>query len=177
MIDIYGGNITATGGQYASGIGGGDEAGAERIRIYGGTIDADGSTGIGSGANGKIGTILIFGGNIKTQGRTYGAGIGGSWKSIGGSITIRNGKILSKGGYGGAGIGCGWKSDDTEHVTITISDGDVEAYGGHGSYSLAQYSDSLALAGPGIGGILFEGDIILSGGNIKSWGSFSYCEE
>ena len=177
MIDIYGGNITATGGKYASGIGGGDEAGAERIRIYGGTIDADGSTGIGSGANGKIGTILIFGGEIDAQGSTYGAGIGGSWKSIGGSITIRNGKILSKGGYGGAGIGCGWKSDDTEHVTITISDGDVEAYGGHGSYSLAQYSDSLALAGPGIGGILFEGDIILSGGNIKSWGSFSYCEE
>ena len=177
MIDIYGGDITATGGQYASGIGGGDEAGAERICIYGGTIDTYGSTGIGSGANGKIGTILIFGGEIDAQGRTYGAGIGGSWKSIGGSITISNGKILSKGGYGGAGIGCGWKSDDTEHVTITISDGDVEAYGGHGSYSLAQYSDSFSLAGPGIGGILFEGDIILSGGNIKSWGSYSYCEE
>ncbi|MBR3149996.1 MAG: hypothetical protein IKF64_07490, partial [Eubacterium sp.] len=177
MIDIYGGNITATGGQYASGIGGGDEAGADRIRIYGGTIDTYGSTGIGSGANGKIGTILIFGGEIDAQGRTYGAGIGGSWKSIGGSITISDGKVISKGGYGAAGIGCGYKSEDTEYVTITISGGEVEATGGRGSYSTTHYDESFSHSGPGIGGVRFRGDIILSGGNIKSWGSYSYCEE
>jgi hypothetical protein len=177
MIDIYGGNITATGGKYAAGIGGGDEAGAERIRIYGGTIDTYGSTGIGSGANGKIGTILIFGGEIDAQGRTYGAGIGGSWESIGGSITISDGKVISKGGYGAAGIGCGYKSEDTEHVTITISGGEVEATGGRGSYSTTHYDESFSHSGPGIGGVRFRGDIILSGGNIKSWGSYSYCEE
>ena len=177
MIDIYGGNITATGGKCAAGIGGGDEAGAERIRIYGGTIDTYGSTGIGSGNNGKIGTILIFGGNIDAQGRTYGAGIGGSWESIGGSITISDGKVISNGGYGAAGIGCGYKSEDTEHVTITISGGEVEATGGRGSYSTTHYDESFSLSGPGIGGVIFRGDIILSGGNIKSWGSYSYCEE
>ncbi|MBE6741707.1 MAG: hypothetical protein E7570_05310 [Ruminococcaceae bacterium] len=177
MIDIYGGNITATGGKYAAGIGGGDEAGAERIRIMGGTVDAYGATGIGGGANGKIGTIIISGGDIKAQGRTYGAAIGGSRESIGGSIAISDGKVFCKGGYGAAGIGCGMQSEDTEHVTITISGGEVETYGGYGSYSTTHYDQSFSPSGPGIGGVVFCGDIILSGGNIKSWGRYSYCEE
>ena len=177
IIDICGGNITATGGKYAAGIGGGDEAGADRIRIMGGTVDAYGSTGIGGGADGKIGTIIISGGDIKAQGRAYGAAIGGSRKSIGGSIAISDGKVFCKGGYGAAGIGCGVQSDDTEHVTITISGGEVETYGGHGSYSTTHYDQSYSASGPGIGGVVFYGDIVLSGGNIKSWGSYSYCEE
>ena len=39
-ISIYGGNITATGGGFAAGIGSGFTQSAKKIRIYGGTVTA-----------------------------------------------------------------------------------------------------------------------------------------
>ena len=74
------GKLTAEGGKYGAGIGGGDQ-------------------GAGSG-------ITITGGEIKATGGQYGAGIGGG-KGDGSDITISGGEVSASGGESGAGIGGG----------------------------------------------------------------------
>ncbi|MDR0769962.1 MAG: IPTL-CTERM sorting domain-containing protein [Burkholderiales bacterium] len=70
------GSLTATGGQAAAGIGGGDNQDGGNITITGGTITATGgahAAGIGGGADGGSGNILIYG---KTTVVTATAGAG-----------------------------------------------------------------------------------------------------
>ena len=61
-IDILGGDITATGGKFSAGIGGGPSSVCGTITISGGTVTAtggEGGAGIGSGLNGTSGNITI----------------------------------------------------------------------------------------------------------------------
>lgn len=79
-IVIQGGNIVATGGLYAAGIGGAYVSTCGDIEITGGNIKAKGgvgAAGIGGGRGADCGDILISGGTIIATGGDDAAGIGG----------------------------------------------------------------------------------------------------
>ena len=129
-ITIWGGKVTAEGGNFRAGISG-------RITIYGGTVNATGGTyggaGIGGGSERGGGNITINGGeiiaqstDINTEGIAVGegAGIGGGYHGNGGNITINGGtiEVLAKGD--GAGIGGG---DSGSGGTINIYGGEINA--------------------------------------------------
>ena len=123
-ITINDGKVTATGGSYAAGIGGGsvgawggDAGSGKNITINGGTVNATGGSyaaGIGGGSVGAWGgdagsgkNITINGGTVNATGTDGGAGIGGGENGNGEDITINGGKVNASGAYGGAGIGGG----------------------------------------------------------------------
>ena len=151
---IYGGTVTATGGDYGAGIGGGagqvegvEDSGT--VNIYGGTVTATGkenAAGIGGGgaqatggAGGAGGTVNISGGRVTATGGTPTSPDRGSGAGIGGG-----------GGGGGAGGASGRGAE------VTISGGTVTATGG-----------TSRNAGPGIGG----GAVTISGGTVTANGS------
>ena len=170
-IEISGGKITANGGFFAAGIGGGTSGGAD-VTITNGTVNAKGgSVGIGAAPGaGKVSTVSISGGNITAQGtyRTNGrdetgtapAGIGGDNTTIdisGGTITasVTAGNENQKNQYEAAtniknGVGIGGKNS-----TIKISDGKINVTGN--GYS-----------GAGIGGA--DANITIIGGEINAAG-------
>ena len=126
-IIILGGNITATGGTNAAGIGAGGQSCGD-ITISGGTINATGTAtsgstsaaGIGSSNANSCRNITISGGIITaTGGNRGGAGIGSAANYSCGDILITGGTIKAKGGRNSAGIGCYSK----ECGTITITEG------------------------------------------------------
>lgn len=122
------GNLKATGGNNAAGIGGGFQGKGENITITGGTVNAtsnDGA-GIGGGLLGSGENIAITGGTVNATG-TDGAGIGGGNGGVGKNITITGGTVTAAGGFGNAGIG-GGNGSDGENITIT--GGSVTATGG-----------------------------------------------
>ena len=137
-LEIKGdGSLTATGGQYGAGIGGGDEGSGENITITGGTVTAIGGqlgAGIGGGEgsrrDGHVGSgenITIAGGTVTATGGENGAGIGGGWYGSGKNITITGGTVTATGGISGAGIGGGVQSPGEN---ITIAGGTVTVTGG-----------------------------------------------
>ena len=80
-VTIYGGDITATGGQYSAGIGGG-------------------------GNYGKGGIVVINGGTVTATTSSSAAGIGGGWSGPGGDVVINGGSVTATGGSSSyAGIG------------------------------------------------------------------------
>ena len=89
--------MTATGGIYGAGIGGG----------YG---------GYGGYGNGK--NITITDGTVTATGGIHGAGIGGGDSGIGENITITDGTVTATGGIYGAGIG-GGKESSGSNVTVS----------------------------------------------------------
>lgn len=107
------GTLTATGGQWAAGIGG----------------------GYGSGGSG--GTVTINGGTVTATGGNFGAGIGGGGSSSngnnGGTVTINGGTVIATGGIYAAGIGGGAGGIDSGWYTggsganVTINGGTVIA--------------------------------------------------
>ncbi len=118
------GKLTAEGGDWGAGIGGGDKGDGSNIIISGGDVKATGgagSAGIGGGDSGAgIGggnqrdgsNIVITGGEIKATGGDYGAGIGGGLQGKGKYITVSGvAKLKVQGGvedeYHGAGAGIG----------------------------------------------------------------------
>ena len=117
-INIYGGVITATGGDWpdigqdgGSGISG-------SVAIYGGKVTATGKrNGGGITFNGDYHDIVINGGKVIATGGSNGIGIGGD----GGTITINGGNVTAT-GDGGPGIG-------QFNVTIRITGGEVTATG------------------------------------------------
>ena len=132
------GSLTANGGGYGAGIGGGNDIDCGNIEIKGGEITADGgsdwsgSAGIGGGSFASCGYITISGGTVTANGGDYGAGIGGGQDGICGTITINGGTVTASGNYFGAGIGCGYASngDETRCGNILIYGGTVTATGG-----------------------------------------------
>lgn len=121
-ITIHGGDITATGGEDAAGIGGGGHDAEEsnqtsfsQIMIYDGIINAKGgenAAGIGCGDDNynNAGQIYIYGGKVTAEGGEDGAGIGGGELSTSKSyfvIQINGGAIEATGNGGGKGIGSG----------------------------------------------------------------------
>ena len=161
-ITISGGEVKATGGAYGAGIGGGWGGSGSDITISGGEVKATGGA-FGAGIGGGQGgsDITISGGEVNATGGAYGAGIGGGWGSSGSDITISGGEVKATGGIYGAGIGGGYNGDGSD---ITVSGSEVKATGG--------------VNGAGIGGGL-QGkgkDITVSGdaklkvqGGVESW--------
>ena len=127
------GSLTATGGDYGAGIGGGYKGNGKNITIKGGTVNAtggdNGGAGIGGGDYGSGEDITITGGTVNAAGGLDGAGIGGGWKGSGKNITIKGGTVNAAGGNGGSGIGGG---DYGSGEDITIKGGTVNAAGGNG---------------------------------------------
>ena len=153
------GKLTAEGGGYGAGIGGGYNGTGSDITISGGKVKATGGAygaGIGGGWGGSGSDITISGGEVKATGGAFGAGIGGGYEAGGSDIAISGGEVNATGGGAyGAGIGGGWGGSGSD---ITISGGEVKATGG--SY------------GAGIGGG-YSGDgsdITVSGGEVKATG-------
>ncbi len=152
------GKLTAEGGGYGAGIGGGYNGTGSDITISGGEVKATGGSygaGIGGGNRGTGSDITISGGEVEATGGTWSAGIGGGNRGTGSNITISGGEVEAAGGTWGAGIGGGQGGSGNK---ITISGGKVNATGGY--------------AGAGIGGgENGDGsDITISGGEVKATG-------
>ena len=159
------GSLTATGGKFGAGIGGGNGGSGKNIIITGGTVNAKGGlegAGIGGGTGGSGENITIKGGTVTATGGEEGAGIGGGYYYGGGyygngyygngeNIKITDGTVNATGGWGGAGIGGNGKN-------ITIIGGTVTAGGGY--------------RGAGIGGgISGSGkNITITGGTVNADG-------
>ena len=109
-IVINGGDITATGGEFAAGIGAGDNNGCGNITINGGTVNATGgyfATGIGCGfMDSYCGDITFNGGNVTVTNGYLSPGIGdngnlcqnnscGSIYFTGGNVTVNGGISVS----------------------------------------------------------------------------------
>ena len=144
------GKLTAEGGVFGAGIGGGYEGNGNNIAISGGEIKAIGGVGgagIGGGESREIyngngsditisggngSDITISGGEITAIGGENSAGIGAGHRGNGNNITISGGEVKATGGAGGAGIGGGepGNSYNGNGSDITISGGEVTAIGG-----------------------------------------------
>ena len=116
------GSLTATGGKFGAGIGGGLNGVGKNITIKGGTVNAaggdNGGAGIGGGDSGSGEAITITGGTVNAAGGGQGAGIGGGNYGSGEAITINGGTVEATGGDFGAGIGGGsWGSGS--NVTVS----------------------------------------------------------
>ena len=153
------GSLTATGGKFGAGIGGGNGGSGKNITITGGTVNAKGGlegAGIGGGTGGSGEAITINGGTVEATGGKFGAGIGGGLNGVGKNITIKGGTVNAAGGdNGGAGIGGG---DSGSGEAITITGGTVNAAGGG--------------QGAGIGGGNYgSGEAItINGGTVEATG-------
>ena len=125
------GKLTAEGGKYGAGIGGGYYENGSDITITGGEVKATGGeygAGIGGGDHGNGSDITITGGEVKATGGRRGAGIGGGNYRIGKDITISGGEVNAIGGVTGAGIGGGCYGDGNN---ITVSgDAKLKVQGG-----------------------------------------------
>ena len=153
------GSLTATGGKFGAGIGGGNGGSGKNITITGGTVNAKGGlegAGIGGGTGGSGEAITINGGTVEATGGKFGAGIGGGLNGVGKNITIKGGTVNAAGGdNGGAGIGGGTGGSGE---AITITGGTVNAAGGG--------------QGAGIGGGNYgSGEAItITGGTVEATG-------
>ena len=105
------GKLTANGGKYGAGIGGGSFGSGNDITITGGEVTANGGeygAGIGGGFTGNGSDITISGGEVTANGGTNGAGIGGGVRASGRDITISgDSQVKAAGGAGDSYDGCG----------------------------------------------------------------------
>ena len=135
------GKLTAEGGKYGAGIGGGDQGAGSGITITGGEIKATGGqygAGIGGGEYGIGKDIIITGGEVNATGGRFSAGIGGGSRGTGSDITISGGEVNASGGVNGAGIGGGLRSKGKD-ITVSgdtklkVQGGDEDHYDGAGA--------------------------------------------
>ena len=153
-LGITGGTITATGGKYSAGIGGGIGGNAD-VTITGNAVikKAQGNyngAGIGGGGVGN-GTVTISGNAVVEEavGGTSergGAGIGGGgWKD--GDVTISgNAKVDAQGGTSAAGIGGGGSGSGTVKISGNVQ---VSAKGGKAGNRYKGYLGDGASIGSG----------------------------
>ena len=109
-INISGSTVTAHGGAYGAGIGGGDAVGGGNISITNSTVKAYGGTdaaGIGGGEGGDGGTINIIDSDVYSQGDDCGAGIGNGEDGCNTEIQINGNSTVEAigGGKNAAAIG------------------------------------------------------------------------
>ena len=122
------GSLTATGGNWAAGIGGGYLGNGKNITIKGGTVNAAGGyygAGIGGGGwvSGNGGwvsgqNITITGGTVNAEGGDCGAGIGGGKENSGSNVTVSGAAQVTatagkSNGYYGAGATIGSGGNET----------------------------------------------------------------
>ena len=129
------GKLTAEGGDWGAGIGGGDKGDGSNIIISGGDVKAtggagsagigggDSGAGIGGGNSGNGSDIIITDGEVKATGGVNGAGIGGGLWGKGKDITVSGAaKLKVQGGVedntdgAGAGIGDGGSNADGSRI-------------------------------------------------------------
>ena len=134
-------DVSAAGGYYAAGIGGGEYGDATNITISGNAkVTAAGSNsggaGIGGGDYGTGSVLITDHADVTAYGGNQGAGIGGG-SSCGGSVEISgNATVKAAGDNGSAGIGTGAHSasvkPDRADIKVTISENaDVTAVGSY----------------------------------------------
>ena len=166
-------DVTAAGGYYSAGIGGGEDGTATNITISGNAKVAaagsnSGGAGIGGGEDGMGTDILIKDDAKVTAYAGYGsAGIGGG-RYRGGSVKISDSAdVTAFGAQGGAGIGSGedvygTSNDDVRcNTTVDISDkANVTAVGSHGA----------AAIGSGNGCTKGKTTVTITGGTVKAIG-------
>ena len=125
------GSLTATGGCYGAGIGGGYYGRGENITITGGTVTATGGdcgAGIGGAVGGRGENIIITGSTVTAisngrgqRGYEGGAGIGGGAKGSGSNVTVSGAaQVTTTAG----------KSDGFYGAGATISNGGNKTPGG-----------------------------------------------
>ena len=131
------GSLTATGGNYGAGIGGGQGGSGSNITISDGKVTATGAgagAGIGGGYEGSGKGITIEGGEVTAQGDLGGAGIGGGISGTGSDVTISgDAQVKVQGGAAderwkeGAAIGNGGtRTTEGNEVSPNTSDLTVE---------------------------------------------------
>ena len=140
-------DVSAAGGYYAAGIGGGEYGNATNITISGNAkVVAAGSNsggaGIGGGDYGVGENIRITDhADVTAYGGNQGAGIGGG-RDCGGSVEISgDAKVFAKGLNAGAGIGSGHGMtsgpSELKDTSVTISENaEVTAVGSYGSAAI-----------------------------------------
>lgn len=128
------GSLSAFGGDYGAGIGGGYyQHDGKGIMIEGGKISATGGrygAGIGGGWHGGGSNLLVSGGTVNATGGDASAGIGGGTQGGGSNIAISGGIVTATGGEYGAGIGSGIYYGASD---IFISGGLINAKSGGGT--------------------------------------------
>lgn len=142
--------LMAVGGSGGAGIGSDNNNSTSKLGITGGTITATGgnySAGIGGGIRGNA-DVTITGNAVikKAQGNYNGAGIGGGgWKD--GDVTISgNAKVDARGGTSAAGIGGGGSGSGTVKIYGNIQ---VSAKGGKAGNRYKGYLGDGASIGSG----------------------------
>lgn len=167
-VAIYGGDVTATGGEYnGAGIGGGKGGAGGNITINGGKVTAKGgyyAAGIGGGMGGATGRITINEGQVEATAQypsvASGAGIGSGSEGINNTddiIIINGGRIKATGGANAAGIGGG---KGAVNAMITINNGEIEAKGGNAAAGI----------GGGIDSNQNPKEILIQGGTVTATG-------
>lgn len=126
-LEIKGeGSLTANGGQWGAGIGGGYKMTSGDITIFSGKVTATGGAGgagIGGGSVGSSGNITISGGKVTaTGGGMSASGIGGGYRGSGGTITISGGTVTAKAGSDAFGIGGG---EENTEGKLTLTGGTI----------------------------------------------------
>lgn len=185
-ITINGGDIVATGGSYAAGIGSGYNSASynstdttlnQTIIINGGKVTATGDThaaGIGGGYSNKTpgGDIVITGGDVTANGGSKAAGIGCGYNDLqesnGRSITISGGTVTANGGEDAAGIGGGYGCKAASITSITIEgDANVTANGGDRGAGIGSGFSTAMTTSINIGG---DAVVKAEGGDDESYG-------
>jgi len=110
------GSLSASGGAFGAGIGGGFMQNGGAVTIHGGTVHAIGgdfSAGIGGAYNGNGGAVTISGGTVTATGGVRAAGIGGGIGGSGGDVVITGGSIKASGIRSSIGAGYVGADDGT----------------------------------------------------------------
>jgi hypothetical protein len=110
------GSLSASGGAFGAGIGGGYMQNGGGVTIQSGTIRATGgdfAAGIGGAYTGNGGPVTITGGTVTATGGVRAAGIGGGISGSGGDVVIRGGSIKAGGVRSNIGAGYNGAHDGT----------------------------------------------------------------
>ena len=172
-------DVSAAGGYYAAGIGGGDYGNATNITISGNakvaaTGSNSGGAGIGGGDDGVGENIRITDhADVTAYGGNQGAGIGGG-PYRGGSVEISgNAKVFAKGANCGAGIGSGYSCScwgnhpELVDTSVTISENaEVTAVGSYRA----------AAIGNGASSQQGKTTVTITGGTVTAIGGKSYID-
>ena len=172
-------DVSAAGGYYAAGIGGGDDGNATNITISGNakvaaTGSNSGGAGIGGGDDGVGKNIRITDhADVTAYGGNQGAGIGGG-PYRGGSVEISgNAKVFAKGANCGAGIGSGYScscwGDHPELVDTSVTISENAEVTAVGSYRAAAI-------GNGASSQQGKTTVTITGGTVTAIGGESYID-
>lgn len=111
-----GGSLTAVGGAFGAGIGGGYMQNGGAVTILSGVVHATGgdfAAGIGGAYTGSGGVVTISGGTVTATGGVRAAGIGGGIGGSGGDVVITGGSVKAGGVRSNIGAGYNGAHDGT----------------------------------------------------------------